>query len=70
VTNVLVAAGQTDHPPGQCHGLGWGCTISGGDLAAFWAMILVPPALLVLAVGHAVIVGVQVLRRRAGSVPP
>ncbi len=68
VTALLVAIAQTDQPEGQCTGLGFGCTISGADLAAFAAMYIVPVALVLLAVGHAVIALVQNLRRRRGPV--
>ena len=59
---ILLAAGSTDHPEGQCSGIGWGCTLSGGDLAAFVGGYLVPPALIVLGLGHLVIAAIQ--RRR------
>lgn len=64
VALLLVAVGETAHPESQCSGIGWGCTLSGGDLAAFVALLIVPPALIVLAVGHLVIWAVQRWRRR------
>lgn len=55
VALILVGAANTDHPENQCSGIGWGCTLSGGDLAAFVAFLIVPPALFVLTAGHLVI---------------
>jgi len=64
VVAVLLAAASTTQPDGQCTGIGWGCTVSGGDLAALLAVFLVPPAVIVLLVGHLTIWAVQRWRRR------
>jgi hypothetical protein len=61
---ILISAATTDQPDGQCSGLGWGCTLSGGDLAWFIAAFLIPPAVVVLIVGHLAIWAVQRHRRR------
>jgi hypothetical protein len=55
VAGLLLAAASTTQPEGQCEGLGFGCTISGADLAAFVAIFIVPIALAVLVIGHLVI---------------
>ncbi len=62
VTWLIIGAGQTEQQPGQCSGIGWGCSLSGSDAAAFVAIIVVPPALAILAIGHGVIGVVQWLR--------
>ena len=64
VAALLIAVAQTDQPAGQCSGLGWGCTLSGADLAAFAAMLVVPIALVVMAIGHVLVAFVQSLRKR------
>jgi CHASE2 domain-containing sensor protein len=67
VSVFLFAVSRTEQPAGQCSGLGWGCTLSGGDLAAFTATLIVPPAVLVLLIGHVIIAIVQQLARRASQ---
>lgn len=66
VTTVLVVVAGTDRPEGQCDGIGWGCTMSGEDVAGFVALLIVPPAAVVLAVGHLVI---WIVARRVGPRP-
>lgn len=53
---LLVHVAQiTKARPGECDGIGFGCSLHGADAAGFAAIAVVPIALLVLALGHAII---------------
>src|SRR5437588_10871766 len=61
---LLRVAQVTKLRPGECDGIGFGCSLHGADAAAAAAIVVVPVALLVLAIGHFVI-AVIARRRRA-----
>lgn len=60
---ILLAVGQTRLSQGQCSGIGFGCSLGGADAAGFFAILIVPPAIGILAVGHALIAVAQHLSR-------
>lgn len=62
---MLGAAASTEQPEGVCTGIGWGCQVSGSDLAVLVAMLVVTVAVVILLIGHGVIsaIGSMVWRR-------
>ena len=62
---ILLSAALSKPEPGQCEGIGWGCSLYGGDAAAFDAIVVVPIALAALAVGNVAISVVAWLVRRS-----
>jgi hypothetical protein len=61
----LLSAALSKPGPGQCEGIGWGCSLYGGDAAAFDAIFIVPIALAALVVGNvAISVVARLVRRR------
>src|SRR4051812_4488931 len=54
-----------DHsvPPGRCEGIGWGCTLSPADSAAFLLLFVLPVTLVWLLIA---VPALALLRRRAG----
>jgi uncharacterized membrane protein len=65
-TATLLSVALSKTPPGQCEGIGWGCSLHGGDAALFVAIFVVPIALVMLILGNAIIAVVAwLLRRRA-----
>jgi hypothetical protein len=68
---ILITAALSKPPPGHCDGIGWGCSLYGGDEALFEAIFLVPIALGLVVVGNAVIavVGRTVRKRSHPSAP-
>jgi len=56
VALTLVHVAQvTKARPGDCDGIGFGCSLHGADAAVFAALYVVPIALVVLALGHTII---------------
>lgn len=64
---LLVSVFLTDIGPGECSGIGWGCTLAGADGAGFVLIFFGIPALLVLLGGHLAIGLAQWLRRRSSQ---
>ena len=52
---LLAIAQSTKAQPGECNGIGFGCSLHGKDAAGFAAIFVVPVALALLVVGNAVI---------------
>ena len=50
---------QSELPPGQCSGIGWGCSLAGWDAVGVAAVIVGIPLLVLLLAGHIVIGIVQ-----------
>ena len=67
VAVILVAAGQTHMSEGDCSGIGFGCSLYGADVAGFLAIIIVPPAIGILVVGHALIAATRRIARHHHS---
>jgi len=56
VALTLVHVAQvTKARPGDCDGIGFGCSLHGADAVVFAALYVVPIALVVLALGHTII---------------
>ena len=56
VALTLVHVAQvTKARPGDCDGIGFGCSLHGVDAAGFAAIFVVPIALVVMAIGHVTI---------------
>ena len=69
VTLLLVYVAQVNKArPGECDGIGFGCSLHGADAAGFAALYVVPIALVVLALGHTTIALVA-HRARRGEAP-
>ena len=64
----LLVLGFSELPPGQCSGIGWGCSLAGLDAVGFALVVFGPFVLALLAVGHGVIGFVY--RRRDRAVAP
>jgi hypothetical protein len=60
---------QSELPPGQCSGIGWGCSLTGWDAVGIGLIFIGVPLLFLLLVGHLIIGAAQVIRsrRRAAS---
>lgn len=69
----LLYLSQTELPPGQCSGIGWGCELAGMDAVGIALLFYGIPLALVWLIGHAVIGLVQwrrssVANRQSSSV--
>jgi len=60
----MAVLSQSELPPGQCSGIGWGCSLAGWDAVAFALIIIGVPLLFVLLIGHLIIGFAQWLRSR------
>ena len=61
---ALIGAAVSQQPEGTCTGIGFGCQVSGPDMALLLLLFGGPVVLAVLALGHAVIGIAHVLSRR------
>ena len=64
---TLLSVALSKTPPGQCEGIGWGCSLHGRDAALFAAIFVVPIALAMLVLGNAIIAVVAWLVRRESA---
>ena len=55
---------QSELPPGQCSGIGWGCSLAGWDAVGVGLIFIGVPLLLLLLVGHLIIGVAQLVRSR------
>jgi hypothetical protein len=61
---LLAIAHATKAQPGECNGIGFGCSLHGKDAAGFAAIFVVPAALALLVIGNAVIAVIGWASRR------
>ena len=66
----MAVLSQSELPPGQCSGIGWGCSLAGWDAVAFALIIIGVPLLLLLLLGHLIIGFAQWLRSRRRQSSP
>lgn len=66
----MAVLSQSELPPGQCSGIGWGCSLAGWDAVAFALIIIGVPLLFVLLIGHLIIGFAQWLRSRRHQSSP
>jgi len=52
---TLIGAYRSEQPEGRCTGIGWGCTVSGPDLAGLIAIFAGPFVVAIWLAGHAAI---------------
>lgn len=55
---------QSELPPGQCSGIGWGCSLAGWEAVVVGLVFIGVPLLLLLLVGHLITGVTQVVRSR------
>ena len=63
----LLALWQTTLAPGQCSGIGWGCSLAGTDAVGVAIIVFGPFVLAFLVLGHGVIGFVLRRRERASG---
>lgn len=63
---ALVGAAVSRQPEGTCSGIGFGCQLSGPDLAVLIAIFIGPMVLVALGAGHALIGIAHAVIRRTG----
>jgi hypothetical protein len=63
----LAIAQVTKADPGDCSGIGFGCSLHGWDAAGFAAIFVIPAALAILVVGNVIIAVVASAARNSAN---